>query len=195
MKKKPKAYTVYGHCNLTNGKWYVGMTSQEPKKRWHSGWGYKFNSQMWNDIIGTDWNTDWIHTVFDIFSNREDALDYEAFLMGMLNSIGSGYNVSAYDSRHYKHSEEHRKKMSKAMTGKHLSEESRRRISEAMTGKHHRPQKSVLQLSKEGELIAEYPSTCEASRQTGCSQSSICSCCKGKLKSTGGYIWKYKEAC
>ena len=53
MKKKPKAYTVYGHCNLTNGKWYVGMTSQEPKKRWESGWGYKFNQQMWNDIEQT----------------------------------------------------------------------------------------------------------------------------------------------
>ena len=41
MKKKPKAYTVYGHCNLTNGKWYVGMTSQNPKERWDSGWGYQ----------------------------------------------------------------------------------------------------------------------------------------------------------
>ena len=39
--RKPKAYTVYGHCNLTNGKWYVGMTSQEPKKRWNYGWKYK----------------------------------------------------------------------------------------------------------------------------------------------------------
>ena len=193
MKKKPKAYTVYGHCNLTNGKWYVGMTSQNPKKRWHSGWGYKFNTQMWNDIKDSSWNTDWLHTIFDTFNNREDALDYEAFLMGMFDSIDNGYNVSDYDSRHYKHSEEHRKKMSEAMTGKHLSEESKNKISEAMTGKHHRPQKSVIQLSREGELIAEYPSTCEASRQTGCHQGDICKCCKGTRKSVGGYIWKYKK--
>ena len=193
--KKLETFTVYGHCNLTNGKWYVGMTSREPKERWHSGWGYHNNSQMWNDIQESNWNIDWLHTIFDTFNNREDALDYEAFLMGMFDAIDNGYNVSDYDSRHYKHSEEHRKKMSEAMTGKHLSEESRKKISEAMTGKHHRPQKSVLQLSKEGELIAEYPSTCEASRQTGCLQGDICKCCKGNRKSCGGYIWKYKEAC
>ena len=177
MKKKPKAYTVYGHCNLTNGKWYVGMTSQEQKKRWESGWGYKFSPQMWNDIKDSRWNTDWIHTIFDTFYNREDALDFEAFLMGMFDSTNDGYNVSDYDSRHYKR-----------------SEETRNRMSQAQTGNHNRPQTPVLQFSKTGELIAEYPSAREAERTTGCSNSSICECCKGKRKSCAGYIWKYKEA-
>ena len=177
MKKKPKAYTVYGHCNLTNGKWYVGMISQEPKKRWESGWGYKFNPQMWNDIKDSSWNTDWIHTIFDTFYNREDALDFEAFLMGMFDSIEKEYNVSDYDSRHYKR-----------------SEETRNRMSQAQTGNHNRPQTPVLQFSKTGEFIAEYPSAREAERTTGCSNSSICECCKGKRKSCACYIWKYKEA-
>ena len=176
MKKKPKAYTVYGHCNLTKDKWYVGMTSLEPKKRWNNGKGYNYNTQMWKDIQESNWNNDWIHTVFDTFSNREDALDYEAFLMGMFDSIGSGYNISSYSSAHSH------------------TEESKRRMSEAKIGNHNSPQKSVLQFSKTGEFIAEYPSTKEAGRQTGCYQSNICRCCKGKLKSTSGYIWKYKEA-
>ena len=30
-------------------------------------------------------------------------------------------------------------------------------------------------------------------KEMGFSKSSICMCCKGKLKSTGGYIWKYHE--
>ena len=42
-----------------------------------------------------------------------------------------------------------------------------------------------------GELLASFPSTCEAERVTGIAQSNICSCCKGKLKSAGGYIWRY----
>lgn len=214
MKKKPKAYTVYGHCNLTNGKWYVGMTSLEPKKRWESGWGYHNNSQMWNDIQKSNWNIDWLHTIFDTFNNREDALDYEAFLIGMFDTIENGYNVSAYNSNSYKRSSETKRKLSEAkigennpMFGKHLSEEHRKKISESKTGKvlteeHKRKirennpsSKPVLQYSKDGEFIAEYPSTMEASRHTGCDNSRICKCCKGTRKSCGGFLWQYKEAC
>ena len=187
MKKKPKAYTVYGHCNLTNGKWYVGMTSLEPKARWNYGWGYQNNSQMWYDIKDSSWNTDWIHTVFDTFSNREDALDYEAFLMGMFDSIGSGYNISSYGSAH-SHTEESKKKMSESRTGKHHSEETKNKISDS------EPKNPVIQFSKDGELLSEYSSLHEAERQTGCNKGHICECCKGTRKSTGGYIWKYKEA-
>lgn len=175
--KKLETYTVYGHCNLTNGKWYVGMTSQEPKKRWKNGLGYQKQPKMWNDIIGTDWNTNWIHTVFDTFYNREDALDYEAFLMGMFDTIENGYNISSYSSAHSH------------------SEETKRKMSEAHTVNPSIPLKQVIQFSKDGELIAEYPSTREAERNTGCHHQNICKCCKGNLKSTGGYIWKYKEAC
>lgn len=33
-------YCVYVHTNKTNGKMYVGQTSQEPNKRWKSWFGY-----------------------------------------------------------------------------------------------------------------------------------------------------------
>lgn len=55
------------------------------------------------------------------------------------------------------------------------------------------PKKPVLQFTKDGKFVAEYPSTCEASRQTGNHNASISRCCKGKAKSCGGYIWRYKE--
>ena len=42
-----------------------------------------------------------------------------------------------------------------------------------------------------GELLTTFPSTHEAERVTGINQGNICSCCNGKLKSSGGYIWKY----
>lgn len=42
-----------------------------------------------------------------------------------------------------------------------------------------------------GTVIAEFISANEAYRQTGINGSSICSCCKGKLKTAGGYIWRY----
>ena len=42
-----------------------------------------------------------------------------------------------------------------------------------------------------GELLATFPSTHEAGRVTGISQSHISKCCLGKLKSTGGFLWQY----
>ena len=41
------------------------------------------------------------------------------------------------------------------------------------------------------ELLATFPSLMEAGRVTGINQGDISSCCRGKLKSAGGYIWKY----
>ena len=190
-------YSVYVHKNLKNDKYYVGCTSQEPKARWASGWGYKNNTQMWKDIQESNWNTDWVHGILGKFENEKDALKYEAFLIAMLDTIENGYNTSSYSRGTYKRSEVTKRKISdnhayfrgekNPLFGKHHSEESRKKMSE------NRPSKPVLQFSKNGELIAEYPSTREAERQTGCYQSNICACCKGKYKSTGGYIWRYKE--
>ena len=50
----------------------------------------------------------------------------------------------------------------------------------------------ILQFSKDGTLIKEWPSACEAERQLGILQQSICACLKGRHKSAGGYIWRYK---
>ena len=52
--------------------------------------------------------------------------------------------------------------------------------------------KSVLMFDKStGELLATFPSLMEAGRATGINQGNICSCCNGKYKSSGGYIWRY----
>ena len=53
--------------------------------------------------------------------------------------------------------------------------------------------KPVLQFTKDGELVAEYPSTREAERQTRIYNQSISKCCNEKLKSAGKYLWRYKE--
>lgn len=53
--------------------------------------------------------------------------------------------------------------------------------------------KAVLQYTKDGVLVKEYPSTQEASRQTGIHRGNIVFCLKCKRKTSGGYIWKYKE--
>ena len=50
---------------------------------------------------------------------------------------------------------------------------------------------SIIQFTKAGEFMKEWPSACEAGRQLGIAQSSICKCLKGHRESAGGYIWRY----
>lgn len=77
------------------------------------------------------------------------------------------------------------------MYSKQHTEEARRKMSESHKGKGFR---AVEQWSKDGKtLIARYSSIDEASRVTGISKGNICSCCKDKLKSAGGYRWKYAK--
>ncbi len=42
-----------------------------------------------------------------------------------------------------------------------------------------------------GRIVQLYPSASEAGRANGLSDSSIVKCCKGKLKTCGGYSWRY----
>lgn len=74
--------------------------------------------------------------------------------------------------------------------GKKFSEEHRKRISDA--NKNGKCSKPILQLNLEGELIKEHPSINEANRQTGVSRSLIYRSCRCKIRSAGGYVWKYK---
>ena len=52
--------------------------------------------------------------------------------------------------------------------------------------------KKVLQLSLDGELIREWPSTAECERN-GFYSSSVCDCCNGKLPHYKGFLWMYAE--
>ncbi len=53
--------------------------------------------------------------------------------------------------------------------------------------------KKILQFSKDGILINEYDSLKKASEETGIEKSNICSVCKGKTKTAGGFVWKYLD--
>ena len=52
-------------------------------------------------------------------------------------------------------------------------------------------EKAVIRRTKAGGFIAEYRSQSEASRRTGIHRGSISSCCAGKLKSAGGFVWRF----
>ena len=51
--------------------------------------------------------------------------------------------------------------------------------------------KKVLQLSLDGDLIREWPSVAECSRN-GYDFRNVSACCRGERKSAYGFIWRYK---
>ena len=104
------------------------------------------------------------------------------------------------------HTEESREKMSKIRKGRpalnkgvKVSEEIRKKLSESRKGTNvgvNNPNyghgKAVVQLDKNGMLIAEYSTISEASRATDVEVSCISACCLGKTQTAFGYQWIYK---
>ena len=85
-------------------------------------------------------------------------------------------------------SEANKKAISDALKGIPKSEAHKKAMSEALRGVNA---KKILQFTKSGEFIKEWPSLNEAERELGIAHSSISGCCNGKLKTAGGYVWKY----
>jgi hypothetical protein len=60
-------------------------------------------------------------------------------------------------------------------------------------GENNPHSKPIIQLTKDGEFLAEYVCAAEAVRKTGVHGGDISKCCSGKLNSAGGYKWQFKE--
>lgn len=165
-----KTYTVYRLENVVTKKNYIGMTGDAPKHRWSSGYKGKMGDAIKQFPFDLCWKK---HIEFQT-PNKEQALELEAELIKWHDSVENGYNTSIFNGHSCNHTNIAKNKMSASLTGN-----------------HNRPQTPVIQFSKTGEFIAEYPSIKEAERCLGCNH--ICECCKGKQKTAGGYIWKYKS--
>ncbi len=101
----------------------------------------------------------------------------------------------------YTHTAEFKQKLSEDRKGKctrkerQLSKETKEKISKSLVGRETTWGKPVLQFDKKGNFIAEYKSSNEAKRITGAKNIfEVASGYKNQMyKSSGGYIWKYKE--
>ena len=93
--------------------------------------------------------------------------------------------------------EESRKKRSETMKGVPKSDETRKRMSEVRKGwempkgKDSKKAVPVEQYDINGNLIKIFGSVIDASREVGCQGISLC--LKGRLKTSGGFVWKYHQ--
>lgn len=218
MNEEEKLYCIYKHTS-PSGKVYIGMTCQNPpEKRWQNGNGYKQCSRFWNAIQKYGWDNFEHEILFDELT-KSDACDKEKDLIALYDSTNPncGYNITVggeFCPPNIEIGDDVRKKISERYKGennpnygnhkiagennpfygKHHSEEIKQKLRELAKGRASPRRKVILQLDKNYNFIAEYKSMTEAHNKTGCSLSDICSCCKGKLKSAGGFIWRYKES-
>lgn len=78
--------------------------------------------------------------------------------------------------------------------GKHRSEETKQKISETKKDKpQYKHRKPILQYTKDGIFIRYWDSAKSASKELKIDATSIGKCCMDKLKTSGGFIWRYKE--
>lgn len=54
-------------------------------------------------------------------------------------------------------------------------------------------EKPVMQYDLQENFVKEWKSACEAERQLKISQANISACCRGVRKTTGKFIWRFKE--
>ena len=61
-------------------------------------------------------------------------------------------------------------------------------------GKEHFSSKPIIQFDLRGNVIAEFDGLKDAERKLGINITKICDCCRGRRKTTHGYIFRYKTA-
>ena len=88
-----KRYCVYKHT-FPNGRVYIGITNQNPLKRWQGGNGYKGTDEMYDDIMKYGWRNI-RHEILDEGLSHEKALEIEKQLIQEeeLKVRGNTYNV------------------------------------------------------------------------------------------------------
>lgn len=132
-------WCVYKHTNKANGKVYIGITGDEPEKRWANGKKYKQNEHFTSAIHKYGWDG-FTHEVLCTGLTREQAIEEEICLICAYRSADRefGYNISLGGVGSVSVSEETREKMRKSASGernsnygKPKSEEVKRKLSES----------------------------------------------------------------
>ena len=198
-------------CIVTD-KLYIGKTCRTYKQRWDA---HKYQSKTFNDHFHRAIRKyGWENFVFEVLHDNIDFIwldDWEIYYIDYYNTFKEGYNSTrgGGGTNGVKCSEETKIKIAEKQKGVPKTEETRIKMSNAKRGKSYTEKQkiahreslkykkhtskcvSVSQYSRDGEFIKTYRTVKEAQLETGARD--ISSCCKGKRKTSKGFIWKYKN--
>ena len=193
--------TIYCFINKENNKIYIGETVKsdfnerfnEHRSKANKG----INNYFYKAIRKYSWESFDKIIIFqtEVLDNTEEnkkllndiVNEKEAFYIKKYKTSDHnfGYNLTEGGDGivGYKHSNEIRKKLLESHTGeKHWK-----------YGKLNNGGKEVLQFTENGELIREWKSIAEITRQLGIPGSNLCNCCNNKTYSVRGYVFIYKD--
>ena len=154
-------FYVYCH-KLFDGRRYIGITKQNPSRRWRSGEGYKSrgnNSYFYNAIKEYGWDS-FEHIILYTNLSKDEAIKKEIELIEKYQTQdrNKGFNLTSGGDGIFNPSEETRRKIgikSKIInTGRKHTEETKRKLSELHKGENN-PQYHKEKTEKQIASITE----------------------------------------
>lgn len=178
-------YTVYKHTS-PSGKVYVGITSQNPIKRWQKGHGYRNQPVFYNAILKYGWNNIKHEILYSGLTKEEAEMkEIELIAVYKSNQSGHGYNVDFGGNSIGKMSEETKRKISMSEKGKVVSVKSREKMRASAR------YKCKPLLCVETGMIFESLSMAE--QITKIPSGNITHAAHGRRYKAGGYHWRFIE--
>lgn len=158
-------YYVYKHTNRLNGKIYIGITRQNPERRWQKGYGYK-GTYFWNAVCKYGWDT-FNHEILFSGLSKENACEIEKRLIAIYHSNQRefGYNICEG-----------------GQTGDNLA---------PCYGKANVNASSVIRIDPSTGERVFFETVAEAAKGLKINHRGISKACRGESKTYKGYVWEY----
>lgn len=188
---------IYLITNLINGKPYVGLSENIPV-RWSKHYrnkktGCKALSNAFNKYGVDNFNFKIIHQC-----SKTRLKELEKFYIKKLNSLyPNGYNLTK-GGENPEWSDVSRERARQASLEAHKKPRKKfvrtqKPTPESIAKQIESQNKAVCQYTKDNVFVKEWKSVKEASDSLKIANGCISKVCSGKRKSTGGFIWKYKD--
>lgn len=204
---------IYKIINIINGKCYIG-SSIDIKRRWKEHNRNLIKNNHINVHLQKSWNkhgkSSFLFEIIELVGDIKNLVIREQYYLDEANLFNSNilYNICtiAYSAYGVKHTEETKNKMSISHKGlvhnkdtiikmiqiknKH-SQNTKNKLSEINKGRVAQNKQPIYQLDLDNNIIKQWGSVTDAAKTLNLSISLICSVCRGKRKSTGGFKWQY----
>ena len=171
-------YTIYIHRNKINNKAYIGQTCLDPKRRWENGSGYRNNPYFYAAIQKYGWDN-FEHLIWAEDLTLEEANHIEELLIALFNTTDRNYGYNhRTGGNNSKMSEASKRKISNSRKGQ-------------FAGSNNPAARKVAQYDKNNNLIKVWDYAKEVTEVLGIKNTNISACCNGRIKTAGGFTWKY----